>query len=387
MAQPQASAGLPDRAEVVVVGGGAIGTSVAFHLAEAGVPDVLLLERSALGSGSTGAAAGGVRATFSDEVNVRIALRSLDALDAFGERPGGEIDLRRVGYLFLLDRPADVEAFERGAALQNRLGAPTLMLSPAEAARKSPLAGTGGVLAAAFDPLAGHATPDALVQGYAAGARRHGATLLTGCEVTAIEPGLRLTTTRGNVEAGTVVCAAGPWSAGLGAMAGVDLPVTPYRRQIAYTGPLPGLPGEIPMTIDFSSGLYFHREGPGLLFGMGLPDEPPGFGVQTDDVWLERAAEPMRRRAPVLADAPIAGGWAGLYEVTPDHNGLIGEAEGPGGARLLYATGFSGHGFLQAPAVGEIVRDLYLERPPPVDPSPLSAERFAGKGRPERNVV
>jgi len=359
MAQPQASAGLPDRAEVVVVGGGAIGTSVAFHLAEAGVPDVLLLERSALGSGSTGAAAGGVRATFSDEVNVRIALRSLDALDAFGERPGGEIDLRRVGYLFLLDRPADVEAFERGAALQNRLGAPTLMLSPAEAARKSPLAG----------------------------ARRHGATLLTGCEVTAIEPGLRLTTTRGNVEAGTVVCAAGPWSAGLGVMAGVDLPVTPYRRQIAYTGPLPGLPGEIPMTIDFSSGLYFHREGPGLLFGMGLPDEPPGFGVQTDDVWRERAAEPMRRRAPVLADAPIAGGWAGLYEVTPDHNGLIGEAEGPGGARLLYATGFSGHGFLQAPAVGEIVRDLYLQRSPSVDPAPLSAQRFGGEGRPERNVV
>lgn len=170
-------------------------------------------------------------------------------------------------------------------------------------------------------------------------------------------------------------------------MAGAELPVTPSRRQIAYTGPLPALPSEIPMTIDFTSGLYFHREGPGLLFGMGLPDEPPGFGTQADDGWLERAAEPMRRRAPILVDAPIAGGWAGLYEVTPDHNALIGETEAPGGARLIYAAGFSGHGFLQAPAVGEIVRDLYLGRPPPVDPAPLSADRFGGDGRPERNVV
>jgi sarcosine oxidase, subunit beta len=367
-----------EHAEVVVIGGGVIGTSIAFHLAEAGV-DVLLLERGELGSGSTSKGAGGVRAMFSDELNVRIGLRDLEAWEAFGERPGWEVDFEQVGYLFLLAGPGDVRRFEREVAMQNSLGLPSRMLSPDEARRLSPLARLEGVLAAALCPRAGLATPDAAVQGYAAGARRHGARIRSGCALTGIdhENGAvrRVHFEAGMVETRTVVCAAGVGSREVGAMVGVDLPVTPERRRIAYTGPLEDLPERIPMTIDFETGFYFHREGPGLLFGTSDV-------CDTQDEWLERAAPVLERRAPMLLEAPIAGGWSGLYEMTPDHNALIGEAPAP--SRFLYATGFSGHGFQQAPAVGEIVRDLYLRRRPFVDVAPLAAGR---RERREMGVV
>jgi sarcosine oxidase subunit beta len=310
-------------ASVVIVGGGVIGTSIAFHLAEAGVEDVLLLERGELGSGSTAKGAGGVRAMFSDELNVRIALRSLDAWGAFGERPGWEIDLRRVGYLFLLSTGADVTEFERGVELQNRLGVPSRMVSVDEAHELSPLAGLDGVLAGAFCPLAGHATPDGAVQGYASAARANGVRMETHANVTGIEEGAVIVAVAGReagggrrIETDCVICAAGPWSGEVGALADVELPIRPERRRIAYTGPLE-IDGGVPMTIDFSTGFYFHREGPGLLFGTNDV-------CATQDEWLERAEPVLRRRAPILLDAPLAGGWWGDYEMTPDHNPLIG---------------------------------------------------------------
>jgi sarcosine oxidase subunit beta len=229
-----------------------------------------------------------------------------------------------------------------------------------------------------------------VVQGYAAGARVHGATVLTRCRVTGIDLSdgtvRGVSTERGTVETGVVVCAAGVWSPELARTVGLELPVQPVLREVGFTGPVSGLPGPIPLTIDFSTGFYFHREGPGLLFGMADPEQEAGFDAATDPAWLERVLAVAERRLPALGDMGIAGGWKGYYEVTPDSNALIGEASGAG--RFLYATGFSGHGFLQAPAVGEIVRDLVLEREPFVDVSPLSAERFAaGAVRPERNVV
>ncbi|PBC60110.1 sarcosine oxidase subunit beta [Streptomyces sp. Tue6028] len=377
-------------ARVVVVGGGVIGTSIAYHLARAGVPDVVLVERDELASGSTSRAAGGVRAQFSDELNIQLGARSLEAFARFAEEPGHDIGLHRVGYLFLLSAPDEVEAFRAGVRLQNALGVPSRMIDPAEARRLSPLISTEGLLAAAFSPDDGHCTPEAVVQGYAAGARRHGATLLRHCEVTGIETHgdsvTAVVTDLGRIATDTVVCAAGAWSRGIGAMAGVDLPVEPLRRQIAVTEPVPGLPPGLPMTIDFTSSLYFHAEGPGLLLGMSDPDETPGFSTRTHDRWIPRLYEAMRHRAPALLDLRRTGGWAGLYEVTPDHNALIGEARSL--SRFLYATGFSGHGFLQGPAVGEVVRDLYLGRAPFVDVGPLSADRFAADApRHEVNVV
>ncbi len=380
---------LPDSAAVVIVGGGVMGTSAAFHLAEAGV-DVVLLERAELGSGSTSRAAGGVRAQFSDALNVQLAQRSLEAFTQFGRRPGWEIDLKQVGYLFVLSCASDIAVFEQSVALQNDYGVPSRMLTAREARKLCPLLAGDDILAAAFSPDDGHATPEAVVQGYAFAARAHGATIRVGCEVIDIttrgDEISAVVTPHGSIWTNIVICTAGAWSRSCGAMVGVDLPVTPLRRQVLFTEAIEGLPPDLPMTIDFESSFYFHREGQGLLLGMADPLETPGFNLETSDAWIPALIDVAQRRAPVIADAGIRGGWAGLYEVTPDHNAVIGEADGV--SRFLYASGFSGHGFLQGPAVGEIMRDLVLGRPAFVDVAPLSAARFdAAALRPEFNIV
>ena len=381
---------LPSRASVVVVGGGVMGLSTAYHLARAGVTDVVLVEQGELGSGSTSKAAGGVRAQFSDAVNIELGRRSLETFQTFESTFGQAIDLHRVGYLFLLDRPEHVEAFERNVALQNEMGVPSRVLEVAEAKALSPLISTEGLLAAAYSPTDGHCTPESVVNGYARAARRAGARLVRGCTVTAIDcragSATRVVTDRGVTATDTVICTAGAWSRGVGAMAGVDLPVVPLRRQVLTTAPIAGLDPHTPFTIDFSTSFYFHGEGPGLLLGMSDPHETPGFRLTESDQWLGGLAEAIERRAPALSDVGLRAGWAGLYEMTPDHNALVGEAEDV--SRFLYATGFSGHGFLMGPAIGEVMRDLYLRRTPVVDVSPLTAARFAGAElRPELNIV
>lgn len=379
---------LPSRAQIVIIGGGVIGLSTAFHLAEAGVRDVLLVERDTLGSGSTCRAAGGVRAQFSDQVNIELGRRSLQAFERFAERPGGEIDLHQTGYLFLLDTSESVATFEASVAMQNSFGVPSRMITSAQAAALCPVISTNGVLAAAFSPRDGHCTPEAVVHGYATAARGLGVRIVPHCAATGLDvvngAVQAVHTTRGTVAVPTVVCAAGAWSRDVGGWAGVDLPVTPLRRQILVTEPVPHLPPRLPMTIDFSSSFYFHPEGDGLLMGMSDPLEQPGFRLARDDGWLDRLAPVVARRVPAFSDVGVRTGWAGLYEESPDHNGMLGGD--PSG--LLYATGFSGHGFLMAPAAGEVVRDLYLGRSPVVDVSPLSANRFAAAAlRPERHIV
>ena len=379
-----------DHADVVVIGGGVMGASTAFHLAEAGAGRVVLVEADQLAGGSTTKSAGGVRLQFSDEVNVQLALRSLDAFERFGTRPGADIQLQQVGYLFLLTDADDVRDFELNVAMQQRLGVPSRMITAAEAGALSPLAEVGDVLAASFCPRDGHCDPASVVLGYAAGARALGARVLTGCPVTGIElRGRDITgvhTAQGTIATSTVVCTAGAWSPTLAAMVGVDLPVQPLRRPIWFTEPMPNRPSALPMTIDFTTSFYFHAEGPGLLFGMADPDQPFGFDAPMADDWLDRVGEVVAHRAPRLLDVGIAGGWTGFYETTPDHNALVGEAADV--SRFLYATGFSGHGFLLGPAVGEVMRDLVLGHTPMVDVGPFSAERFAHGGtRPEQNVV
>ena len=325
----------------------------------------------------------------SPTLNIAIGLRGVEAFTQFTERPGGEIDFRQVGYLFLLDRAEDVPVFEESVALQNELGVPSRVVDPEEAGRLSPLAGLDGVLAATFCALDGHASPEAVAQGYAAGARAHGAAVVTGCTATGIETDggqvVGVATDQGTVKTGTVVCAAGVWSPELARTAGVELAVAPVFREVVTTAPGAGLPDEIPLTVDFTTGFY-HREGPGLLIGMSDPEQPSGFDAPTDPAWLERVTEVAARRAPSFLDMGVAHGWKGYYEVTPDHNALVGEA--PHLERFLYATGFSGHGFMQAPAVGEIVRDLVLGNEPFLDVTPLAAERFEQRApRPEHNVI
>lgn len=382
---------LPRRASVVIIGGGIIGLSVAYCLARAGVADVVLVERDSLGQGSTSKAAGGVRAQFSDEVNIRLGQRSLEIFQSFGEEFDTEIDLHRVGYLFLLDNADDADGFARQVALQNDLGVPSRMIDVAEATRLSPMIDPTGLVAAAWSPEDGHCTPESVVLGYAMAARRLGVRIVTGCSATAITTHddviTSVRTTVGDIPTDTVVCAAGAWSRQVADWVGVELPVKPLRRQIVVTEPLdPALLTQVPFTIDFSSSFYFHREGRGLLLGMSERHESWGFDLTRDPMWLEELAEAMSVRVPRLADVGIGRGWAGLYEMTPDHNALIGEADGV--SRFLYAAGFSGHGFLMGPAVGEVVRDLVLGETPFVDVSGFDADRFQRAGhRPERYIV
>ena len=389
------STSLPDRAEVVIIGGGVMGASTAFHLAEAGVTDVLLLEKDSLACGSTSKSAGGVRAQFSDAVNIALGIRSLPAFEQFGVRPGGEIDLHQVGYLFLHTDETAWAVAQEAVALQNSLGIPTQLLTAAEAGALSKGVEVGDVIGATFHPRDGYCSPENVVQGYAAGARALGATVRTGVGVTGIETsGGEITgvvTDQGVVATSTVVCAAGAWSREVGRWVGVDLPIDPLRRQIIVTEPLNEellalYPMNTPMTIDAASTFYLHREGPGLLVGMSYQDESLGFHDGFSEDWLPDLLEAMERRAPALLDVGIAHRWAGYYEVTPDHNAVIGEATSV--SRFLYAAGFSGHGFLQGPAVGEVMRDFYLGQPPVVDVSTMSADRFsAGDVLYELNIV
>lgn len=372
------SAKPPERADVVIIGGGVIGLSAAYHVARSGAGDVVLLDQGSFGSGSTSKAAGGIRAQFSDEANIRMGLHGLEVFERFGELFDQEIDLHQDGYLFLLDNPEDMADFERSVALQQSLGVPSEMIDAAEAKRLSPLISTDGILAAAYSPRDGHCTPESVVLGYARAARRAGATLLANCAVTGAEVtdgNIRAVETQaGRIETGTVVCCAGAWSRPVAELFGVDLPVDPLRRQIVVTEPIPGLPSTMAMTIDFSTSFYFHPEGPGLLIGMSDPHEEVGFKLHRGDEWLTGLAAAIERRVPSLSEVGLASGWAGLYEMTPDHNGLIGESSEV--SRFLYATGFSGHGFLLGPALGEIMRSLVAGEDPFIDVSALGADRF-----------
>jgi len=365
---------VPSSADVVVVGGGALGASAAFHLRLLGVEDVVLVERDTLASGSTSKSAGGIRAQFADELNVRIALHSLDEFERFEELTGIDIAFRQHGYLFLLDNDDDVASFRAALALQQSLGVPSRELTPSEAAELVPQLSLEGVLAATFCPRDGYGSPESVVQGYAGAS---GATVLQGCAVTGIERnGDRIEavqTVQGRIATGTVVCCAGMWSREVGALAGVELPVEGEARSIWFTPQDGGLPKRLPLTIDFSTGFYFHRGGPGLAFG----------GRERA---LEDVAEAAARRLPVLAELPVQASWWGWYDVSPDWNALVGEDAEV--SRFLYATGFSGHGFQQAPAVGEHLAELVVGREPTLDLSAFSASRFGeGAERPESFVV
>lgn len=357
-----------------------MGAASAYHLSRAGVTDVVLLEADELASGSSGKPLGGVRAQFSDGTNIELGLRSLQFFRRFEQDVGVDIGLHTVGYLFALRDREDVARHEHGVALQNSLGVPSRVVDPAEATRRCPYLDPQAVLAGVWSPSDGFARAADAVRGLAAAARARGVRVRTGTAVTGIDAvgGLaRVHLSDGtDVLTPAVVCAAGAWSRTVGEMVGVDLPVTPRRREIAFTPPLSPRPPPIPFTIDYSTTAYFHcSENGGLLLGWADPDQPDGFDREVSRGWHDGLRAALRAVAPDLADVPISHGWAGLYEITPDCNALIGHTDAPG-FRFLYATGFSGHGFLQGPAVGECVRDLYLGRPPVVDVAPFDVDRF-----------
>jgi sarcosine oxidase subunit beta len=369
---------LPPYASVTIIGGGAMGVSTAYHLAQGGVGGILIIERDLLGSGSSAKPLGGVRATFSDPGNILLAQRSLEAYERFAGDFGMDIGLRQVGYLFLCRTETDLAAVESATELQNRLGGSSEMVSPQRSAQLNPFIDPSVLLGASFSPRDGYAQPRQVVHGYADAARRLGVVFCEQAEVTAIDTHdgkvTAVRTNRGAVRTDTVICTAGAWSQRIGEMAGVLLPVVPVRRQIGLTGPLMQPMPIVPFTLDLVSTLYFHNAGDGLLLGISDASQTPGFGREFSYDWLAAFDKAAAVVAPSLVGLKVEAGWAGLYENTPDHNALIGRAQTP--RNFLYATGFSGHGFLQAPAVGELITDLFLERDSFMDPHPFRADRF-----------
>lgn len=363
------------RADAVVIGGGVLGAATLRYLAERGCERPVLLERETLASGSTGHCAGGVRTLFSDELNVRIGLESIRRLQRFEQEVGEQLDLRLDGYLFLLDDRADLERFEADLVHQAAVGIETRVLTPEQARELVPQLAVDDLCGAVFNPVAGTVTPDLVVQGCARQAARLGARVEQGCAVERIlvEGGrvAGVETARGRIDTDRVILTAGVWSRELAATTGLDLPVEPERRFMHVTGAAPGFPERLPLTIDFSTSFYFHREGHGILFG----------GAALDDL-----APVAARRLPALAELELRHTIWGFYEMSPDRNALIGAAPEPAG--LLYATGFSGHGFQQGLVVGEHLAELALGLEPTFDLSQFAVERFArGSARAELNVI
>jgi sarcosine oxidase subunit beta len=378
-------------ADVVVIGGGIMGASTAYHLAKRGC-DVLLVESGEMfGLGSTGLNAGGVRYQFATAVNVELSKLSIGMMERFAEEMDQPIGLRRCGYLFMLDDAHDLEQFTRNVALQNAHGVPSRVVSTAEIAELAPEVELSGIIGGTWCPRDGLVDPNGLLQGFVSQARRLGAALVTSAPATAIgiEGGrvTRVVTAAGAISTPAVVIAAGPWTGDVGAMAGVSLPVQPIRRQIAVTREIAGLRPDFPFVIDFSRALYFHREGNGILTGMSNRDEPPGWDTRVDETWRLHHLENAMERLPLLADAEIMAEWAGLYEVTPDDQPILGAL--PHADGLFVCAGFSGHGLMHGPGAGLLMSEEILDgRAHTIDIDPLRWARFeAGVGAGEYNVV
>ena len=369
-----------------------MGASVAYHLARLGVTDVVLLEREKmLGTGSTGRNAGGVRHQFSNEANIRLSIESIGLLERFAGEVGHPIDFHQDGYLFLLSTAESVETFKRNVALQRELGVEVDWLDAGEAAALAPGLNTDGVLAATYCRKDGIADPNGVTMGFAKTAQALGVTIERDVEVAGITvAGGRVAaveTSRGTIETRIAVNAAGPHARLIGRMAGADVPVDPIRRHIFIAAGASHVPSSHIMVIDFDTTFYFHREGAGLLFGMGERHEQPTFDTTVQWDFLPQVIDVAVTRLPALADASISRAWAGLYEMSPDGNPIVGAADGVEGLYLI--NGFSGHGFQHSPAAGRLLADVITGRDPKFDLTPFAAGRFSqvGADAGERYVV
>jgi len=367
------------RAAIVIVGAGVVGLSTAYQLARAGLRDILVLERGTVGSGSSGKSLGGFRVDFSTEVNIRFSLESLKALEGFADEFGVDPDLRRIGYLMVTPSEALAARLRENASRLARFGVEVELLAPGEIGARWPYLYTADLAGGTFCAQDGSVGPSELAQGYAAGARRQGVTILEGAEVVGIETrggrviGVRTRTER--VATSRVLCAAGAWSAWIGRMVGVEIPVRPVRRQVFVTGPCPAIRGVVPQVVEVGKGWVFRREGAGfLIYG---PQDPAPDGVASLDWgsvgWAVAAAA---HRVPPLAEAEVVGGWAGLYDISPDNHAILGPV--PGLEGFYVATGFSGHGIMHSPAAGKVMAEVILTgQARSIDIATLTIERFA----------
>jgi sarcosine oxidase subunit beta len=370
----------PGTASAVIIGGGVVGCSIAYHLARRGLRDVVVVERDTVGAGTTSKAAGGIRAQFPTETEIRFSLEAIRVFENFREEFGVDIGYRRIGYLFLLSDEHDLRGFEERMALQRRLGVDVRRITPKEAQALVPALHVDDLVAAVWGPQDGMAGPAEVTNGFARRARELGVRIAEGVDVTGIDvAGGRIRGVRtgeGRIDTPWIVNAAGPSAARVGRLAGVTIAVLPRRRHIFFTEPFPELPGPVPLTTDRGTGFYFRKEMEQVLLSPGdvedVGDDP---NVAVDWSRVERTVQMALHRIPVIESARIAGGWAGLRPLTPDDHAIIGPA--PDLEGMFLAVGFGGHGFQHSPATGRYVAEWMLDGRPSIDLSLFDPTRFA----------
>lgn len=371
-----------ERAQVVVIGGGIIGAAIAYHLAKSGMQEVVLLDKELFfGKESTAKCAGGIRAQFSTSVNVQLSLASIPQFERFAEEMGVEVDFRQVGYLFMATSPEQWERSQAAAAFQRAHGVPVELLGPDRIRDLCPELEVSDVLGGNYCAIDGLADPHGFHQGYLKVARQLGVTIhperpVTGFEV-AGDRVLAVKTPQGDIACDQVILASGAWTGELGKLLGVDIPIVPIRRQIVTTAPMDWVDMRWPMMVDNGSGIYMHPESNGMLLGLANKAEQPAFNTNVDEAFTVEIVEAAIARIPRLEESAVAASWAGLYEVTPDHHPILGPL--PQFRNAIVAAGFSGHGFMHAPACGEVIAAMAMGQAPAIDVSSLSIERFAGE--------
>jgi len=374
---------MTETSDVVIIGSGIVGSSVAYHLAQQGCTNVLVLEREAhQGKGSTGKSMGGVRAQFSTPVNIQMSKYSIDFFSKFDEVVGHPADYRAHGYLFCATNEKHLDYLKANRERQNAFGVTNVeWVTPEDIVKIVPQLRVDDILGGTFCPTDGFVDPHSVMMGFMLNAREKGVRLWLDTRVTGIEVEdgrvTSVVTSRGPVSTRIVVNAAGAWAAQIANMAGAELPVEPLRRQLVPTEPFDELPKRFPMVIDMSTGFHFRREGKGILLAWNDPKETPGFKTDFDETFVEKILTHAASRVPVLAEAEVnpRRAWAGLYEMTPDHHAIIGQS--PNVQGLYFVNGFSGHGVMHSPASGRITADLILQgHSDLVDAKQLGVERF-----------
>jgi sarcosine oxidase subunit beta len=371
-------------ANVVIIGGGIVGSSIAYHLTAAGCRDVLVIEReSAQGKGSTGKSMGGVRAQFSTPLSIQMSLYSIPFYAEFEERLGYPCDYRPQGYLFCATSDSHMVYLRTNFALQVKMGLKTVRLMDGDEIRAMfPQLRADDIIGGSFCSSDGFVDPYSAMNGFMTSAVEHGAVIWKNTAVTAITRDaagvVAVETARGSVATRKVVNCAGAWAAGVARLAGVDLPVQPLRRMLVPSEPFDEFPHSAPMIVDMSNGFHFRPEGRGFLLAWNDPEETSSFNTDFDPAFIEKILARAADCVPCFATLPVnpKRAWAGLYEMTPDHHPILGEVSNVPG--FFLANGFSGHGVMHAPATGKILSDVILSgKTELIDVSLLGLNRFA----------
>lgn len=368
-------------AEIVIIGGGIMGTSVAFHLAQKGQKEVVLLEQNYICEGSTGLSVGGFRQQFSTPANILLSQESLKRFHHFKDEFGVEIDLHQPGYLFLARESRDWENLLKGVKIQREYSVPVEVLSPEEIAYRWSYLNITDLEGGTFGPADGYADPYLVTMTYAREARQRGVLIQEQTKVIDIlvrNGSIRgVETTKGRISTPCVINVAGPWAGKVAHMSGLDLPVLPYRRQVFVISCPKDIRQPVPMVIDLKMRHYFRGESSMILTGMSDMEEPSSFNLHVDEVFMGKVVETQVLRAPAMAESRMIRGWAGLYAVTPDENPIIGKCGEFDG--FFCAAGFSGHGFQHGPSVGRILAEIVLDGKSDFDLSPFALDRFEKK--------